>query len=84
VSVSSQVACKFALGVGTSEFAVSAYASTCSLPNNSKFSSLIQNLPEAAIMAVMIRMPSPALRHLKDREGPSYNPARLDNALLEF
>lgn len=63
VSVSSQVACKSALGVGTAEPA---------------------NLPETAMIAVMIQMPSLILRRLKDRKGLPYNPARSDNALSEF
>lgn len=83
VSVSSQVACKSALGVGTAEPAVSAYASTWS-PNDFNFSSPIQNLPETAMIAVMIQMPSSILRRLKDRKGLPYNFARPDNALSEF
>ncbi|KAG1837503.1 hypothetical protein DFJ58DRAFT_734313 [Suillus subalutaceus] len=84
VSVSSQVTSKSALGMGTSESAVSADASTRVFPNDSKSSSSILNSPEAAMVAVMIRMPSPVLRCCMDRECPSYSRATSDHALSEY
>ncbi|KAG1807334.1 uncharacterized protein BJ212DRAFT_1387792 [Suillus subaureus] len=84
VSVSSQVACKSALGMGTFESAVSADTSTRPFPDDSKSSSLVQNSPEVATVAVMIQMPSPVLRCCKDREGFSNNPAGPDHALSGY
>ncbi|KAG0700011.1 hypothetical protein DFH29DRAFT_1080918 [Suillus ampliporus] len=80
---SSQVACKSAPEFGISESAVLAGLSTSSLASDSKSSS-IENSTEAARIAVMIYMPSPVFRCRKDREGPSYDPARLNNALPEY
>ncbi|KAG2058390.1 hypothetical protein BDR06DRAFT_1004567 [Suillus hirtellus] len=82
--VSSQVACKSALAVGKSESAVSADTFTRPSPHDSKSSSPIQNLPKAAIVAVMIQMPSPVLQCRNDRKGPTYNPARSGNSLSEY
>ncbi|KAG2089342.1 uncharacterized protein F5147DRAFT_788388 [Suillus discolor] len=82
--VSSQVACKPAVGVGKPESAVSADTFTRPSPHDSKSSSPIKNPPKAAMVAVMIQMPSPVFRCRNDREGHTYNPARSDNPLSEY
>jgi len=78
VSISSEVACKVAPEMGRSESGVSADIPTRPFPNDSKSSSSIQNSPEAAMVAVMIQMPSPVLRCCEDTEDHSYGPAKSD------
>ncbi|KAG2078146.1 hypothetical protein BDR04DRAFT_451174 [Suillus decipiens] len=82
VLASSQVACKSVPGMGMSESVVSADVSTRHFPNDAKSFSPIQNSTEAAMVAVMIQMPSPVLR--KDRRDHSYNLSRPNHALSKY
>ncbi|KAG2368846.1 hypothetical protein BDR07DRAFT_1390262, partial [Suillus spraguei] len=68
VLASSQVACKSAPGMDTSESVVSPDISTRPFPNDFKFFLPIQNSPQAVM----------------DRGDPSYNPARPDHVLSEY